>query len=620
MCGICGYMSKREISSVEFHAMNQTMFSRGPDDEGEECYPTADGQIVWLGHKRLSILDLSAKGHQPFHSQDNRVIVVFNGEIYNYPQLKKELKEFKFVSSCDTEIIIAAYQKWGKEFVYHIDGMFAIALYDNLSNELILVRDRIGKKTLYYSLYSGVFVFASALKAIMNAPGFRKEINKEVLPSYLLHTYISKEKTILKNVYRLLPGEMLVYKENKIFKEIYWSFLDEYKKAQCNIIEDYSVAKAEVEAALIDAVSRRMMSDVPLGVFLSSGYDSTTVAAIARKLTDRPLKSFCVGYSNSGYAEVKDAEKIAKHLNLDHSSWIITESEFQQAIEQIVDICDEPFAENAGILTLLVSQFAKKYITVALTGDGGDEIFCGYNRYDQVARYQKNEFVNSLIRPLAFPFVKKHVSLERRSALDPFAKKYRLQMMDLDRARIASRIIPSVKKSPLFDEGNVKLNDWQVSRMLLDGVNCLPDNNLARVDRMTMASSLEARSPLLDVNLIQVMFRVPQEFKYRNGCKKYILKDIAHDYIPREMLERPKKTFSPSLKPFVKGVLKADLLRVTSKEYLKKQDLFDPEFTSRWIRQCLSDDCYDSVKTTMPYQIVLSVYLFQRWFERHFDC
>lgn len=618
MCGICGVITKQKITTEEFHLMNQTMISRGPDDEGEELFILPDDRKMWLGHKRLSIIDLSNRGHQPFHSADNQVIVVFNGEIYNYQELKKELRDYNYCSNCDTEVIIAAYERWQEKFVEHIDGMFAIGLYDKRKNQLLLVRDRVGKKPLYYSIQSDTFVFASTMNAIMATPNFEKRINKKSLPSYLLHTFIGKDQTILENVYKLLPGEMIIYKENLIRREQYWSYVDEYKKAQNDVIRDYECAKNEVTEALIKAVSRRLVADVPVGLFLSGGYDSVVVAAIANSLTDKQLQSFSVGYKDGQYNETEDAAKIAKYLRVNHNAWVITEEDFLNAIEQVVEISDEPFAENAAFLTLLVSKFAQEKIKVVLTGDGGDEVFCGYSRYDQIYRHQKRKLAASVLGLLPSAIIEEKLSQEWQLVITNTDSRYRTQMMDFDRATIVNKMIEIKGVSPLFDETNTTVKNWQVSRLLLDGTNCLPDNNLVRVDRMTMACSMEARCPLLDVDLIKTMFRVPHEYKYNNGCKKYILKDIVYDYVPRELMDRPKKTFSPSLKPFITGVIKDDILRVTSVEYLSKQGIFNPEFTSSWIRQCILDDSYESTSAKMPFSIVMSVYMFQKWYERYF--
>ena len=337
MCGICGYISRKTITAQQLKKMNDTMIHRGPNDSGEEIYPAAAGYSVGLAQRRLSILDLSALGHQPMTSAscgyagEGRISLVYNGEIYNYRELKKELTEYPFRSSCDTEMIMAAYLKWGISCVERFNGMFAIALYDRLSGELFLVRDRVGKKPLYYWLDGDNLVFASELKPIMACPGFQGRIRRDVLPRYLYQQYINAPETVFENVFKLEPGAVLRFVlqpaegEKQLFVEKYWDVKQVYRRCRENPVTDYGQAKAELKELLKKSVSARMISDVPLGSFLSGGYDSSLVTAIAQECSPEPVKTFSIGFHEERFNEAKYARAVAEHLGTEHTELIIDE-------------------------------------------------------------------------------------------------------------------------------------------------------------------------------------------------------------------------------------------------------------------------------------------------------
>jgi len=383
MCGICGFISKREISVEKLVEMNNTMYHRGPNDSGE-IIMQREGYSVGLAHRRLSILDLSVAGHQPMNSKDDMVTIVFNGEIYNFNELKKEITDYHFVSTCDTEVIIAAYLKWGIKAIEKFNGMFAIGIYDKRVDKLFLCRDRIGKKPLYYWCDGDNIVFASELKPIMKSPGFIPVLNKKVIGKFIFHQYILAPQTIFENVYKVCPGEIVSFSKGSIVKTKYWGV----KGTTCSI--SYPDAKLELKEMLVESCRKRMISDVPIGVFLSGGIDSSLIAAIARSL-DGNIKTFSIGFNDEKYNEAQYAKEISKHLGTVHKELYLDESSLFDFLKDLSYYYDEPLADNSQISTMAVSKLAKEDVTVVLSGDGGDELFCGYDSYVDIIN-NKNPF------------------------------------------------------------------------------------------------------------------------------------------------------------------------------------------------------------------------------------
>ena len=412
MCGISGFISKKRITVEQLITMNDTMLHRGPDDSGAEIFVAADGYSVGLAQRRLSIMDLSPLGHQPMHTADGRVSIVYNGEIYNFKELKKALSDYPFRSQCDTEVILAAYEKWGIKCVERFNGMFAIALFDRETQELYLVRDRIGKKPLYYWQDGENLAFASELKPIMACPGFPKRIDKSVLAAYLYQQYIPEPDTIFEDVKKLEPGMILRFCVrtaggagsaqpescgSRIEKLRYWSIADSYRKGIADPVTDYGEAKAELKALLQKSVKSRMEADVPLGTFLSGGYDSSLVTAMAQEAAGVPVKTFSIGFAEKEYDESGYAAEVAKHLGTDHTAQIITEAEMLRLVDSIPKYFDEPMADSSQIPSMLVAALARQKVTVALSGDGGDEFFCGYQMYEKLALAQKLDMLGGMV-------------------------------------------------------------------------------------------------------------------------------------------------------------------------------------------------------------------------------
>lgn len=629
MCGICGFVSKRDITADRLREMNDTMYHRGPNDSGEEIYPLSDGYAVGFAQRRLSILDLSVLGHQPMHSANRRVSVVYNGEIYNFKELKEELSDYEFRSNCDTEVIIAAYQKWGIDCIERFNGMFAIALLDRENGNLYLIRDRIGKKPLYYWVDGENLVFASELKPIMHCPGFEEQIDRRVLSRYLFQQYINAPESIFQNVYKLEPGAVLCFRKGTISIRKYWDVSEVYERAQENRVSNYEEAKQTLKELLKKAVARRMIADVPLGSFLSGGYDSSLVTAIAQECSDEPVKTFSIGFHEEKYNEAGYAKAVADYLGTKHTERYIDEKDMFELVESIPKYYDEPFADSSEIATMMVSSLAREHVTVALSGDGGDEFFCGYNVYERVAQAQKLDFLGGMVHGVCMLPGLKQLGLQKKL---PF--KVRIVAGNRDRecktqlgsdnylvraAAMVGALPENMQAFPIHYpmESRYKATNWQVKRMLLDMDTYLPGDILCKVDRASMKYSLEARCPILDTEVMEYSYRIPHAYKYAKGDKKHILKDIAYDYIPRDLLERPKVGFGVPLDKWLRGPLKEKLGDYCSYEYLQRQGIFDASYTSQFVQDYLKNGDAGPATGANYSKLVWSFFVFQQWQEAY---
>ena len=388
MCGICGFIQKSNLDISYLEKMNSTLKHRGPDDDGAILEYDNNRQIGF-GHTRLSILDLSSLGHQPMFSFDRKIFTVYNGEIYNYKEIRKDLIElgYEFRSNTDTEVVVNAFYKWGIDSIKKFNGMFSIAIYDTRSSTLYLIRDRMGIKPLYYFFDGEHFAFASELKAIMKYPFFSKDIDYNALGDYLTFRYVPSPKAIFRNVYKLPPGSYLTYSNGEIEVRKYWS-IEQYRNSRKSI-ESEKEYLDKLDVLLTDSVKQRLVSDVPIGAFLSGGVDSSLVVAIMQKVSSSPVKTFTIEFNEEEYNEAKFASQIANYLKTDHHQLTIGAHRLEELMEKIPEYYDEPFADDSQLPTLLLSSLTRKYVTVALSGDGGDELFCGYNKYPQTDNYYR---------------------------------------------------------------------------------------------------------------------------------------------------------------------------------------------------------------------------------------
>lgn len=587
MCGIAGVLEfdrGAQPSMEGLRRMAKVLTHRGPDEEG--FYTSGP---VGLAHRRLSIIDL-ASGQQPMESPDGKVCLVFNGEIYNYPELKAELEQkgYVFRTTSDTEVLLALYLDQGLEAFSKLNGMFACAFWDSQSRQLILVRDRFGKKPLYWYQDSKRFLFGSEVKALLAYGGIDRKVDLKALHEYLTFSYMVGDHTIFDGVYRLPPAHFMLVRAGQVSCRPYWQL----KFHPVSTPPDEEEVVERLAYLLTQAVRRRLMSEVPLGAFLSGGLDSSTVVALMAQLSDRPVRTFTVGFEESDYSELDDARLVAKHLGTDHHEMIVKPS----AIDILPDLVwhfDEPFGDSSAVPTYYVCRAARQHVTVALSGDGGDEVFAGYARYQQLTPYHRMERVPScfrrgIIKPIvnALPFTFSgwnYLSAMARWTNDGLPYNLGLYPYILD-----NLYTPDLKQKLLevdpFQTSNRILKDVQhldpVSRyQYLDTLQYLPCDILVKVDRMSMANSLEVRSPLLDHHIVEYLATLPITFKLRNGLSKYIFRKLANRLLPPSVLAKRKQGFAIPKAHWFQRDLKSfsrDLLlesRTTSRGYLRKDTL-----------------------------------------------
>lgn len=624
MCGICGFYSSRNESLENLIEMGNELKHRGPDDSGEEIYQISSKYLVGFAHRRLAVMDLSKAGHQPMHSENKRISVVFNGEIYNYKILKKELSDYPFKSNCDTEVIIAAYLKWGISFVNKIHGMFAIALLDRKDNTLYLVRDRIGEKPLYYYKFDNNIFFSSELKALMKCRSFEKRINKDILGRFLNKQYISSPDSIFENVYKLEQGSVLCFKNGKTTIWKYWDVISKYHQLSADeIITDFEDTKEILKEKLVKAVEQMLVADVSVGAFLSGGYDSSLVCAMAQKLLKRPLRTYCIGFEDSNRNEADYAKKVAEFLGTKHTEQYISEQEMLNLVREIPRYYDEPFADHSQIPTMLVSKLAKRDVTVVLSGDGGDEFFSGYNIYSKLQKAQKLDRRGEVLFYLRkIPMLGKKISAD----LPPL---YRMVSDERDleiKTQTGISTYVSAIRQILLNEGKscyypvetiYDVKEWDIRRMLLDMQTYLPDDILCKVDRASMKYALECRCPILDVNVMEYAYAIPQRYKNDNGNQKKILKSIAYDFIPKDLLDRPKKGFGAPLNQWLRKPLRKQLLEFIDTDFLKKQEIFHVKNIQKLVLDYLEngDKGKDSGRNFS--KIVWPFFIFQQWYQEY---
>ena len=568
MCGIagfCNFHGSVKMQEENLEKMKQRMLHRGPDAGGS--YISEDGKVA-LGHRRLSIVDLSEAGLQPMKSHSGRYVMVYNGEIYNYKKLSQKLlnekKVERFRGTSDSEVILEAFEAYGvEEAIAQCKGMFAIALYDTKEQKLYLLRDRIGEKPLYYGFMGDTFVFASDVACIASLDGFQNPVHKDVLGIYFIHGYIPAPYSIYENIYKLEPGCILEIKSpfKKYDISTYWSIKEVAQHGQEHLFKGtYEEAVDELERLLKASIQDQMMADVPVGAFLSAGIDSSTVVALMQSLHPDRVKTFTIGMEDEKYNEAVYAKEIAAYLGTEHTELYITEEDARSVIPKIPFIFGEPFADSSQIPTYLVSRMTREHVTVSLSGDGGDELFCGYNSYMSVDRlWNRIRQVPYGIRKLAGELVLhsplanketyrvKGTLLGARGASD----LYRLSM---EREPIIRKIALSKKElSYKYTEYDPEfLRETNHNIMLMDMLMYHPDDILVKVDRTAMAVSLETRVPMLDKDVVEFAWTLPVEFERQNGVGKRILRDVLYRYVPKEMMERPNKGFSIPIRKWLK--------------------------------------------------------------------
>lgn len=617
MCGICGYFDKDKITDEELAKMNDTMYHRGPDDSGIWQGQEMNG-FIGFAQRRLSILDLSELGHQPMFSQNRSLVIVFNGEIYNFKELKQELLKLGhcFMSTCDTEVILAAYQQWGEQVVYHIDGMFAFALLDREKGRILFARDRIGKKPFYYYWDGQTFIFASELKAIIQHPKFCKKLNRAVIEKYMCYQYINEPDTIYERTFKLPAGHYMVLTSADLRIKKYWDIYEQYQKGKENAFLNYEECKKALKECICRAVTRRLVADVPVGTFLSGGIDSTLITAVANDIVGGGIETFTIGFEDKERNEATFAAETAKYIGTRHRELYVKEEDMLAMIKDLCRYYDEPFADPSEIPTMLVSKLAKEEVTVALTGDGGDEFFCGYSMYDFVQAAQRFDglagFGNAFLNNKLGEGIRRRLPAELVALLENRDNNYKVQLFADLPQKFVARMLMQPSSNVKYDlEGVISTDNWQEKRMLLDMYTYLPEDVLVKADRASMKYSLELRCPLLDREVMECSFRIPHEFKYKHGEKKYILKDVLYDYVPKEMMDRPKNGFGVPLGKWLRTHLREEVEAVSEKKYIEDQGIFRYEVVRELIERVDKSD-------RKPYpKILWAYYVFQLWYKEY---
>ncbi len=566
MCRITGIAFKnKHVKAID--AMTDSLLHGGPDDRG-----VWRDDAVALGHRRLAILDLSPLGHQPMLSSSSRYVIAFNGEIYNFKALRKILEAagFMFKGHSDTEVILAGVECWGFEkTLQQLNGMFAIALWDRSEKKLYLARDRFGEKPLYYGVVNGAFIFASELKALKLYPDFQAKINQEAVQLLLRYAYIQAPHSIYEGVFKLEPGHYLCVDASlKINMHCYWSALEVAMQAKQHITHGSFVEFVdELETRLLASVSNRCISDVPLGAFLSGGVDSSVIVAMMQKISNQPVKTFTMGFASVVYDEAPFVRSVAAHLGTEHHEFYVSEQDALNVIPRLATIYDEPFADSSQIPTFLVSQLAKQYVTIALSGDAGDELFGGYQRYFSYDHLQRLHALPGWLKK-SFALGLKHIPskvLGSRNALKASKLSWMLQHSE-QAASLYDMLISQNydAQNLLHDAAPCYMHFPEISdilnpiekMMLWDTISYLPGDILTKVDRASMAVALEARVPFLDHELFEFVWSLPLKFKIQKNSGKPLLKELLYRYVPKELIDRPKAGFGIPIHDWLRGPLK----------------------------------------------------------------
>lgn len=659
MCGIAGIIddaghADRTMRCTTLRAMADAMVHRGPDDAGAWV---DDASGAGLGFRRLAILDLSANGHQPMLSRDGRFAIVFNGEIYNHGELRRELDataaDRSWSGHSDTETLLACFAEWGvTKTLERSVGMFALALWDRTERRLHLARDRFGEKPLYYGWAGRAFVFGSELAALRRHPGFRADIDRDVLALYLQYSCVPAPYSIYKQVYKLEPGCVLSLeadaapiakttapfapmREAGLTIERYWSLTEAAARGLADPIHDEREAADRVEVALAEAVRLQSIADVPLGAFLSGGIDSTTIVALMQAQSRRAAKTFTIGFDEAGFNEARHAKAVASHLGTDHTELYVTAQQARDVIPSLPDLYSEPFADASQIPTYLVSSIARPHVTVALSGDGGDELFGGYTRHawgtgvrsglawmPEGMRRAAGAAIQAIPpatwdrlvrgvsgrRLLAQPGDKAHKLAYRLRAANglegmygALTKTWPADAQVVLRARAVPTALNALRQShpaPASQE-----------MMLWDGLTYLPDDILHKVDRASMGVSLETRAPFLDHRVAELAWRIPVRLKIRNGTGKWILRKVLHRHVPPALVERPKMGFGVPIDAWLRGPLREWAETYLEESKLQAEGFFEPApIRQKWTEHL-------SGRRNWHHEL-WAVLMFQTWLER----
>jgi len=650
MCGLAGFFggnwaAGEQAARATLGGMAACIGHRGPDGTG--LWLDAEHRLA-LGHNRLAILDLSPAGDQPMTSSSGRFVIVYNGEVYNHEDLRRRLLDEGFPTNwrghSDTETLLAAIEAWGlKATLERAVGMFALALWDRQTKQLSLARDRLGEKPLYYGWQGKgadrTFLFGSELKALAAHPAFGGEVDREALTLYMRHAYVPAPHSIYSGVKKLLPGSFLTLEagSEKPVVDLYWSGAEVARKGveatRLGSPEDYV---DQLEHLLSDAVGKQMLSDVPLGAFLSGGVDSSTIVSLMQAQSSRPVKTFSIGFHEQAYNEAEHAKAVARHLGTEHTELYVTADQAMAVVPQLPSIYDEPFADSSQIPTLLVSRLARDHVTVSLSGDGGDELFAGYNRYKITDSYWRK--LSRIPRPLRGALGGGLGSVSPRtwdkiaSIVAPILPASSRMALPGDKIIKAAGALPSRSADELYnnlisiwrDPGSVVIGASEslspllksdlrglsdIERMMaLDMLSYMPDDILVKVDRAAMSVSLETRVPFLDHRVVELAWSMPMDVKLRDGQTKWALRQVLYRHVPKQLIERPKMGFGVPIDSWLRGPLKAWAEELLDEGRLRREGYFRPEPIRRiW-------QAHQSGSANMQHQL-WAVLMFQSWLD-----
>lgn len=646
MCGFAGYLldsnNKKSYSNSIIREMARTVSHRGPDSEGFwEDVPEG----IAMGFRRLAILDITPNGNQPMISHSGQFIIVFNGEIYNHLSLRKEMNH-NWLSGSDTETLLRGFDLWGiEDTIKKCTGMFAFAVWCRKNKKLILGRDRLGEKPLYYgwqgSSANKVFLFGSELKALQKHPSFQKEINRDSLSSFLRHSYIPAPSSIFKNIFKLQPGHLLTISADTHEPSIiqYWSSSNSVLSAdnQISFANDLDAVDA-LENTLLSSVKRQMIADVPIGAFLSGGIDSSVIVSLMQQQSMQKIKTFTIGFNHKNFNEAEHAKAVSSVLNTDHSELYINSQDLLNVIPKLSELYDEPFGDSSQIPTYLISKFAKERVTVALSGDGGDELFCGYNRYKFIDKYWKTlKLLPIPIRKTLAQVILKVSPNKIETALNFFKlgsqysnlsdKIYKgsnvlasKNILDLYTGLISSCsnpnsiVVDGAESNHLLSSHFKKYEGMNnVSLMMLaDLLTYLPDDILTKVDRAAMGVSLETRVPMLDHQVVEFALKLPLKYKLRGNQTKWILRELLYRKVPKELIERPKSGFAIPIGYWLRNSLKDWADDLLNEETIKKQGFFQAtQIRNRWDQHLSGTHNWE--------HFLWNVLMFQTWYKSQYE-
>jgi len=649
MCGIAGVVDLTRRSDADqlrkaVTRMTEPLAHRGPDDD--DVWVDAETG-VGLGHRRLSIVDLSPEGRQPMKSATGRYLITYNGEVYNFRELRQDLARLgrRFRGHSDTEVMLAAIVEWGlRSALERFNGMFALALWDRETRTLHLVRDRAGEKPLYYTRTGRVFLFGSELKALQAHPEFSGEVDRKALALFLRHSYVPAPLSIYRDVRKLPPGTVLSLRldEASSLPEpvSYWSVSTAAERGVRQPFEgSVEGARAALDARLRDAVRRRLVADVPLGAFLSGGVDSSTVVALMQAQSSTPVRTFSIGFHEDDYNEADHARAVARHLGTEHTELFVAPKDVLAVIPRLSEIYDEPFADSSQIPTFLVSRLARQSVKVSLSGDAGDELFGGYMRYLMCEKLWRHAgWLPQPLRELAAACLsafKPEQWTRAVIALNPVLPRCLHTTLPGDKLHKLAEVLAAASADEMYEQlishwkrvDNVVISTAEPERhfsaatramtlgsltsrmMYWDLVTYLPDDILVKVDRASMAVGLEARVPFLDHQVIEFAWSLPPELKVRGGVGKWLLREVLYQYVPRELIERPKRGFGVPIDSWLRGPLREWVEELLAEKRLRTEGFFHPEpIRSKWAEHLAG-------RRNWHYYL-WNVLMFQAWFER----